>query len=97
MVSFWKSSDSAAPPERVQALTMTTFTDAKIKQKMTATVSDCTPRGPIIHDLYAELNSAYKSCIIRPREAHSEAVSGHVSIYLGLGVYGHGMCLHSLQ
>ena len=28
---------------------------------------------------------------------HSEAVSGHVSIYLVLGVYGQGTCLHSLH
>jgi hypothetical protein len=27
----------------------------------------------------------------------SEAVSGHFHIYLGLGTYGHGVCLHSLQ
>ncbi len=41
------------------------------------------------------MNSASTSCIIRPREVHSEAVSGHFPIYLGLGVYGHGTCLHS--
>ena len=28
---------------------------------------------------------------------HSEAVLVHFPIYLGLGAYGHGMCLHSLQ
>jgi hypothetical protein len=28
---------------------------------------------------------------------HSEPVSMHFVIYLGLGVYGHGTCLHSLQ
>ena len=28
---------------------------------------------------------------------HSEAVSGHFPIYLRLGVYGHGTCLHSLH
>ena len=50
-----------------------------------------------MHDLDAELNSAYKSNIILPREVYSEAVSGHFPIYLGLGVYGHGPCLHSLQ
>ncbi len=30
-----------------------------------------------IHDVYAECNPAYRSCIISPREMHSEAVSGH--------------------
>ncbi len=34
--------------------------------------------------------------MIRPREVHSQAVSGHFPIYFGLGVYGHGTCLHSL-
>ena len=48
-----------------------------------------------MHDMYAEFNSAYKSCIIGPREVHSEAVSGHFLIYVGLGVYGHGPCLQS--
>jgi hypothetical protein len=42
----------------------------------------------MIHDLYAELNSGNKSCIIRPRELHSETVSGHFQINFGLGVYG---------
>ena len=28
---------------------------------------------------------------------HSEAVSGHLYIHLGLGIYGGGACLHSLQ
>ncbi len=28
---------------------------------------------------------------------HSEAVSGHLYIYLDLGTYGHGMCLVSRQ
>jgi hypothetical protein len=44
----------------------------------------------------AEFNSANKSCMIRPRgeKVHIEAVSKHFPIYLGLGVYGHGTCLH---
>ena len=50
-----------------------------------------------MHDLYAEFNSAYKSCMFCPREVDSEAVSGNFPIYLGLGVYGHGTCLHSLH
>ena len=28
---------------------------------------------------------------------HSEAVSGHLYIYLGLGIYGGGACLHSVH
>ena len=36
-----------------------------------------------------------KSCIIRRWEVHSEAVSEHFPIYLGLGVYGHGHGLAS--
>ncbi len=28
---------------------------------------------------------------------HPEAVSGHFYIYLGLGIYGGGACLHSLH
>ena len=28
---------------------------------------------------------------------HPEAVSGHFYIYLGLGLYGHGVCLYSLH
>ena len=35
--------------------------------------------------------------MIRPVEVHSEALSGHFVIYLGLGVYGHGTRLHSLH
>ena len=65
--------------------------------KWRGTASECTSRGRMIHDLYAELNSAYKSYIIRPREVHSETGSEHFPIYLGLGAYGHGTCLHSLQ
>jgi hypothetical protein len=35
--------------------------------------------------------------MIRLREVHSEAVSGHLPIYLDLGVYGHGPWLRSLH
>jgi len=43
----------------------------------------------MIHDLDAEFNSASESCIIGPREVHSETVSVHFWIYVGSGVYGH--------
>ena len=59
--------------------------------------SECTFRGLKLHDSYAELNSAYESCSFSPREVHPEAVSGHFYIYLGLGIYGGGACLHSLH
>ena len=61
------------------------------------TASECTSRGRIIHDMNARSNSTYISFIICPREVHSEAVSVHFMIYLGLGAYGHGLCLHSLH
>ena len=51
----------------------------------------------LLHDLYAELISAYRSCSFSPREVHSEAVSEHFYIYLRLGIYGGGACLHSLH
>ena len=50
-----------------------------------------------MHDMYVEFNFTYISCIIRPREVHAEAVSELFPIYLGLGVYGRGSCLHSLH
>ncbi len=59
--------------------------------------SECTSRELKLHDSYAEFNSAYESCSFSPRDVHSEAVSWHFYIYLDLGTYGHGMCLHSLH
>ena len=61
------------------------------------TGSECTSRGLKLHDSYPEFNSAYEPCSFSPREVHSVAVSGHFYIYLGLGTYGHGVCLHSLH
>ena len=45
----------------------------------------------------AEFNSAYESCSFSHREVQPEAVSRHFYIYLGLGIYGGGACLHSLH
>jgi hypothetical protein len=50
-----------------------------------------------VHDLCAELNSTHRSNIIRPPEVHAEAVLDQAHTDLGLGVYGHGTCLHSLD
>jgi hypothetical protein len=83
--------------ERVQTRTITIFTEAKINRKWPETASECTSRERIIYDSYAEFNSEYNSCIIRPREVHSEAVSDYFSIYRGLGAYGYGTSLHSPQ
>jgi len=38
----------------------------------------------------------WKTARVQAREVHSEAVSAQCLIYLGLGVYGHGICLHAL-
>ena len=65
--------------------------------KWPETASECTSRGTIIHDLFAECNTGYRSCIIRSRGVRSEAVSDHFPIYLGLGASGRGTCLHSLH
>ena len=51
----------------------------------------------MIYDMHVELNSTYISCITRPGEVHSEAVSEHFAFCRGLGVYGYGPCLHSLH
>ena len=59
--------------------------------------SECTSRGLKLHDLYADFNSAYRSCSFSPREVHSDVISAHFYIYLGLGTYGGGVCLHSLH
>ncbi len=45
-----------------------------------------------IHELDAEFNSVYNSCIISLREMFFEAVLMFFLIYLGLD--GHGPCLH---
>ena len=50
-----------------------------------------------MHDLDADLISASKSCINRPREVHSEAVSDHFPICLGLSAYGHGNYVSALS
>jgi hypothetical protein len=59
--------------------------------------SEYTSRGRRTHALHPELNSAYRSCVIRPREVQSEVVSVHLTIYLGLDVHGHGPCINSLH
>lgn len=53
------------------------------------------PRVRISHDLFAELISVYKSYVIRFREVQPEAVPDQLPIYIGLGVNGASMCLHS--
>jgi len=47
--------------------------------------------------MYGEFNATYISCIIDCREVHAEAVSVHFPMYLDLGEYVNGPCLHSLQ
>ena len=81
----------------VQTHTMTIYTEAKINIECPETGSECTPRRLKTYALYAEFNSAYRASVFSPREMHSEAVSGHFIFYLGLGIYDHGMCLHSLH
>jgi hypothetical protein len=56
----------------MQTCTMTIYTEAKINWKMARNSPECTCRELIIHELYAELNSACKSCIIRTGPGHSK-------------------------
>lgn len=48
----------------------------------------------IKHELFAELNSEYNSCIIRS-EMNYETGSNHFPMYLGIDVYGHGKCVRA--
>ncbi len=73
---FAASGEVKSIVKRVQTRTMTIYTEAKIDTCAEKT-SECISRGRIIYGLYEELNSESKSCIIRPCELHSEAVSRH--------------------
>ena len=48
-------------------------------------------------DVRARASCTNPSRSIGHREVNAEAVSGRFPTYLGLGVYGHGPCLHSLH
>ena len=73
----------------------------KVQERPHATISECHSRDRILHDIYIYIyvafSSTYISCIIGLREVHAQAVSGNFAMYLGLGEYGNGPCLHSLH
>ena len=74
-----------------------------VQERPHAMISECLSRERMLHDIYIYIyiyvafNSIFKVCIIGIREVHADADSGNFAMYLGLGEYGNGACLHSLH
>ena len=83
--------------KRVQTHTLTIYTEAKINRKMDPQLALESASQETWHCVAQLFQNAAQRSAKLPGRPILRPVGGHFPIYLGLGVYGHSPCLHSLH
>ena len=76
---------------------MTIYTEAKIHRKMGSELAFESVSREVWHCVAQHFENAAQRGAALPGGPILRPVGGHFPIYLGLGVYGRGVCLHSLH